>query len=121
MSEAPETSTMDALLASKRRIGSMILPSTGGKVYFLSMSGLEHHRVVMHNAQHPNSPMPDAEIAAMCLCEKNGDLLFKDIGVGIATLQGRDSCDLRELSMNILIHSRIPTTLKEGEDLEKKS
>lgn len=115
-----ELSPLDTWMESRPRIGHTTI-STGRTVHFLSMSGTEHHRMVLHNSQHPDSPMPDAEIVAMCACDAHGKKLFEDISQGVGTLQGRDSCDLRKVAVAILLHSKIPTTKEEAEQQEKKS
>lgn len=116
--EAPQ---MDVWAKSRPRVGSAPLSSTGEMVYFVSMDGADQHRVVLHNAQNPSAPMPDAEIVAMCVSDKDGNKLFKELSHGIGFMQGRDSCDLRKISLAIFRHSRIPTTQAEAEELEKKS
>ena len=113
-------SPIDAWMESRPRIGEETL-STGRTVYFLSMNGAEHHKLVVHNAMYPNNPMPDAEIVAMCACDQLGNKLFADVSHGIGMLQGRDSCDLRKIAVAIIKHSRLPTTPEEVEALEKKS
>lgn len=115
-----ELSPMDVLMKSRPRIGSTTI-STGDKVYFLSMSGTEHYRMVTHHATNQNVPMPDAEIIAMCLCDSNGKKVFDDVGQGVGFLQGRDSCDLRKIALEILKHSRIATSNEERDAQEKKS
>lgn len=115
-----ELSPLDTWMESRPRIGDTEI-STGRKVYFLSMDGADHHKMVLHNTQNPNNPMPDAEIVAMCACDSQGNKLFKDVSQGIGVLQGRDSCDLRKVAVAILLHSRIPTTKDEAEKQEKKS
>lgn len=115
-----EASPMDVWTESRPRIGHETLNS-GKKVYFLSMDGADHHRLISHNALYPNQPMPDAEIIAMCACDKDGHKLFKEISHGVGFLQGRDSADLRKIAVAILMHSRIPTKPEEVEALEKKS
>lgn len=118
--ELREPNPLDTWMESRPRIGDTTI-STGKKVYFLSMDGADHHRMILHNAQNPNNPMPDAELIAMCACDKNGNKLFKEVSQGIGMLQGRDSCDLRKVAVAILLHSRIPTTKEEVEAQEKKS
>lgn len=114
-----EPSPLDVLMASRPRIGSTKI-STGGTVYFLSMGGTEHYLMVTHHASS-KVPMSDAEIVAMCLCDANGKKVFDEAGKGIGFLQGRDSCDLRKIALEILKHSRIATSDEERDNQEKKS
>lgn len=114
-----EMSALDILLESRPRIGSTTI-STGKTVYFLSMSGEDHYKMVVHN-QVEQKPMPDAEVVAMCVCDKDGNKLFKEVSQGIGLLQGRDGRDLRKIAIEILVHSRIPNSIEEKEAQEKKS
>lgn len=115
-----DLSPMDVWTESRPRIGNTTL-STGKVVYFLSMDGANHHALVHHNAMNPDSPMPDAQIVAMCACDQHGNKLFKEVTHGIGFLQARDSCDLRKVAVAILRHSNLPTTKEEAEAQEKKS
>lgn len=115
-----EPSPLDVWMESRPRVGKETL-STGRTVYFLSMDGTAHHKLVTHNAMYPNNPMSDAEVVAMCACDADGKKLFNDVSHGIGLLQGRDSADLRKVAVAIIKHSRIPTNEAEVRDLEKKS
>lgn len=115
-----EMNPMDVWTESRPRIGHTKI-STGKVVYFLSMDGADHHKLIAHNTMHPDSPMPDAQIVAMCACDQTGRKLFTEVTHGVGFLQGRDSCDLRKVAVAILRHSHVPTTKEEAEAQEKKS